>query len=343
VRFLFFLALFLFFPVVAAQGSVSVDRWQASVSYNLLKENLDFNFLLTNNMEMKVVGIELIINAKYADYIPEEERFENETFTVKSSAIDDKSKFEIIFSRPIEKGASREIFLKFSTEGLTRTTNGISTTTLSFSKPTAILEDGSKVPVQIGAGTIKVHFPVGQLPVEYEPEPWRELWQGVSGFEDHFVAIFEDVTITQQIIVKFREEPKLYDIIEADGEIEKLTNEINFRKSAGEDVVVAENYVDRAKTTLGESIDNLVQGNNEKAEVELEAARRYITIAKVSLGLESEVPSGETKEPAEKETKVIPQYLIFSGIILSIIILSIIGGIVIRLIGKEEGGERKED
>jgi hypothetical protein len=331
VRFLFFLALFLFFPVVAAQGSVSVDRWQASVSYKIPDAVVELDLSIANGFEEKVVGLKMPFSASALDLIESDEEFSKKN--VKEISISEESGLpyvKVSLIDPVDPGAKGIVRFRFKAMGLlSRTDTGYSTS-VKFGKPEAILEGGKNVELGSVGGIVRLHVPVGYIPSGYKPTPWRELWQGVSGFEDHFVAIFDGISFTQEIKAEFEIEPLLKDIINYDGEIEKLVYRVNVKEKAGENVGEISSHIDTAKSSLNSAIDDLLAGNKKDAKVKIEEAGRHISLAEASLGMQSEIQMvAPTEQPVAVSEGGLPVGVI-GLIVASIVVIAAVGGLILR-------------
>jgi hypothetical protein len=335
-------------PLVAAQetGIVALDKWQATVSLETPDEIIEFDLHILNKGDTEVLGLTIPIYASSTKYIVEEGKFASKNApTIKISQNGEFSNVNIELFQPLRKGANESLRIRLRAEGTIRASEKGYIATIKFGKPSALVE-GGKEGVEIVKGTIRVHLPVGDLPVGYEPAPWREIWQGVSGFEDHFVAIYDNTPFTQEIKITFKEEPLLREIIEADNDVEKLVYKAGLKEKKGEDTTVAQVYIDKAKIALGKAIDSLLAQDKENAETELKAAKRYINTAQATLGIKETTTTTETETkketpiPSYTELQGISKYAIFSTIFFGLVVLAFVGSYVIGTLGVE--GEEED-
>jgi len=274
------------FPGVLAQGPTYIEDYQVTASYSPeTGEELIIYFNLVNN-HGNLKGLVLTFNAESAEYIHEVRMGgkEAEEFSVDITSMDGKTVAEVLFPQVMEIGAEKEVELKFKTTGLVTKAGDTYTMRLKFDFTSGIDEKGERITIPAKPGVIKVHVPPGYLHTSYEPTPWREIWQGVSGFDSHFVIVYDTVPLTQETQVTFKESETVAKAARIDKRLRDAENQ------------VGEQQVAMAKTQLGKAIDLLISGTEEEADEELEKALVALTAPAASSGGETEPEGPQPKK-----------------------------------------------
>jgi hypothetical protein len=301
-----------------------------------------YQYLANDDENATVTGFKVTLNAESVKYVPKPpirfipigEKVEEMIPKASIRRSDGKSIISITYPESLKYDSKAKYELKFITDGLFEKTGEKYKFALQFEEPKAILKNGEEIPLKTGAGTIRIHLPVGTKPLSLEPVPWRIIWQGIGGYENHFVIVYDTFPFTEGITVGFEESHLVRKAVEVTNEIKALDSLIRTIKNQTEgedrkDVTIAERYISSAKIYQGQTTDALVSGTDEDAEAGLNRTVEYIQKTKASLG----ILSAETLEEA-----AVPGEGVLGLIILAIIAIVLVSGIFL-LISKKSSSE----
>ncbi|MEE9594807.1 MAG: hypothetical protein V3V92_05345 [Candidatus Hydrothermarchaeales archaeon] len=296
--FLIFSSLFLALPVYAeAQAQLSI--WEVSVDFvPPEEEHLQLFLEVHNKGTEKIQGIELSVAAAGLEYI------ETETLSLGEEETSDKldvatrqdggtSVATVMFPKGLEQGDSKRVLVNFNAKGLLHSQGEGYAALLKFDEPMIILENRDKVTLNMDTGSFRVHIPEGFLHTGYDPMPWREIWQGVSGFKAHFILIFDGGTpLTTAIKVSFEESRIIKRAVEIHGRMLEL-------ESAKE---LPQEQLDEANQRVTEAANYVILGNDGLAELELDKAESILTGKPVT---DIVFQSTETKGSSRRELYIL--------------------------------------
>lgn len=254
----FLLAAVLFLPLVHASEDVLISEWQVTLSPDSDQGASVEMFMKVSTQAYSVKTITISFNADSAEYLlpsilggKKEELGE-----VGVSSSGGMTTVIIDLVKPIMIGEEREIKLDFTAGGIIDT----SSVEFKLATPQAGLDEGENVDIISSPGTIRLHAPVGYLPATSDPDPWREVWQGVSGFESHFLLIYDTVPLSEGLKATFTESAVVEKASEVDSAIDDAED------------TAASTDISRAKSHFGRAVDQLISGTEEEADEELEKA-----------------------------------------------------------------------
>lgn len=261
-------------PITKAEEDAVLSRWEISADFvPPSQEHLQLYLVVKNSGAERVAGVQLSLAADSLEYVETEQlSFEGEktsnNLKVTVGQAKGKGIITVMFPRPIEKGYSQQALLDFKTKGLLRAEGDGYVTLLQFDEPQKIMENGAKSTLKAGAGSIRVHVPEGYIHTKYSPNPWREIWQGVSGFKVHYILVFNGGTpITSRISVSFKESPIVKRAVELYGRI------LETESAKG----MPQQSLDDANRRITEAATYLIYGDIGLAEIELDKAESIIT------------------------------------------------------------------
>jgi hypothetical protein len=252
----------LLLPSPALAQKSYAENFQVTASYSADEgEELVIYFNLVNNYG-KLKGLELTFDADSAEYVHEARLGgkKAEEFDVDVSSEDGKTTAAILFPEIMERGDEKEMEVKFKTRGIVTSAGDASTMRIKFGFLKGIGENDERITIPAKPGVIRIHVPAGSLHTGFEPTPWREIWQGVSGFESHFVIMYDTVPLTQETTVTFKESETVAKASRVDRQI---------REAEG---TASKQQISMAKSHLGKAIDLLISGTEKEADDELEKA-----------------------------------------------------------------------
>jgi hypothetical protein len=328
---LIFLSILIGIPSAFGQ-SVLMKTWEAEVHLNTLEGKTNeiltlYQMIENQNKNTSIIGFETEINALSAKYLPKPPirlipigGKEEKEVTPKASItpIEGGSLITVTYPEPIEYDSRAKYELKFQTEGLFEKVDDKYVVALQLTNPTAITADKERVPLDVGMGTIRIHLPVGTKPISTDPRPWRIIWQGIGGYENHFVLVYDTFPYNKKINIQLEESPIVGKAAKVGEEIRNLDFIIKSSKNqttVPREILAAEKYLFNAKIHLSRVTDNIITGDDEKVKTEMESALEFIDKTKISLGLK-QAPEAVSKKPIELNL----QELLIITIVLSIFI-----------------------
>jgi hypothetical protein len=271
--FLLSLAL-LFMPAGGVTAEVVLSAWEASVDFVPPdKEHIHLFLDVQNKGTEGISGVQLALAADELKYVEEDKlTFEGEEtskkLSVSTSQEPGKSVITVMFPRILYQGQSEQVFLNFNSKGLLRREgNGYVATVLLYD-PNVIMENGETHTMSVNTGSIRFHVPEGYVYTKYSPTPWREIWQGVSGFKAHYILVFNGgIPISNPITVSFQESKLIKRAVKLYETILDLESSQSLPK---EDIDTANGHITEAATYV-------VRGDAISAAIELDKAERILT------------------------------------------------------------------
>lgn len=263
MRFLVFLLVAtVILPSVHGSEGVSISGWQVSLSPESDQGASVEVFMKVSTDAYAVTNIVFSFNGDSVEYLPPKTLGgkKEELGDVRVSSSGGMTTVTVDLATPVVLGEEREISMDLMASGIFEMSGDSSSVDFKLETPRAVLDTGEEVDIGSSPGTIRLHAPVGYLPATSQPDPWREVWQGVSGFESHFLLIYDTVPLNQGVKATFTKS----------GVVEKAS-EVDSAIDDAEDMATDE-QVSRAKTHLGRAIDLLISGTSDEADEELEKA-----------------------------------------------------------------------
>jgi len=265
---------FLLASLVDAEATGQLSIWEVSVDFvPPAEEHLQLFLDINNPGTETITGIELSVVADELEYIETEALSLGDDAT--SNKLDvtikqeqGKSIASVMFPAGLEQGQSKRIILDFNSQGLLRKQGEGYTTTLNFDEPMIILQNGEKVAMNVDTGSFRVNIPNGFVYTAFEPTPWREIWQGVSGYGAHFVLIFDGGTsLTTTISASFKESQIIQRAVGIHERILAMESE----------QTLPQEQLDKANRRVTGAANQVILGDPALAEIELDKAEAILT------------------------------------------------------------------
>jgi hypothetical protein len=256
----FLLTAALFLPLAHASEDVLISEWQVTLGPDSDQGASVEMYMKVSTQAYSIETIIISFNADSAEYLPPSilggKKEELGDVGVASSGGMTTATIDMV--KPIMIGEEREIKLDFTAGGIFEA----SSADFKLGTPRAGLDTGEEVDIITNPGTIRLHAPAGYLPGTSVPDFWRDVWQGVSGFNSHFLLIYDTVPFDEGVKATFIKSAVVEKASEVDNAIEEA-----------EDTATDE-QISRARTHLGNALDILrsKEGTEEEADAELEKA-----------------------------------------------------------------------
>lgn len=319
-------------PVVGADAEARLSTWEVSVDFVPPEQaHLQLFLDIRNTGAEGVSGVQLGLAADGLEYIETEKlTFDDEetsdSLEVTTEQEQGKSLITLMFPRAIEQGQSEQILLDFNAKGLLNKEGDGYVAAIHFDAPKMIRENGDKVTLNANSGSFRIHVPEAFVYTNYNPIPWREIWQGVSGFRAHFILIFNGGTpLTTPITVSFKESQMIKRATELYGRILDL--------EAAQDM--PQEKLDEANRRITEGANYVIFGEEGLAKIELDKAESILTGEPIEDIISRTTGPTEAEEPFSKEI-----YMIGIGFIVLVLVILIFGK---KIISALTGGKKDDE
>ena len=329
---LFSMLILTLFAGVEAQGLLS--SWEVSVDFvPPEQEHLEIFLNIKNTGTEDISGLQIGVAADSLEYIEGEKLSfgddEDEKLEVTVEQDQGTSIVTVIFPRNIEAGQNRQLLLAFDSAGVLQKKGSEYEARVQLREPKLILENGNKVTPEFDTGSFRVHTPEGFIYTKHSPTPWRKLWQGVSGFNAHFVLIFNGGTpMTETISVSFRESELIKRAVELYKDVKD--QERNKARSQEE--------LDEANRHITNGANQMITGNQGLAKTELDEAESILTGKPLEEVISEDVKVTENGDKPTS-TAINPIYFIGLAVVVLILVLLVFGK---NLISVLKGGKKDE-
>jgi hypothetical protein len=321
------LLILLLTPVAGADAGGVLSIWEISVDFvPPQQEHLQIFVDVKNTGTEGISGLELALAADSAEYIESEAlTFDDEEDSKKMEVVtgqdNGKSVITVTFPRTLEPGQSEQAFLDFNTKGLLNKEGDEYTTTIQFEEPMMILENGDKVSLDVDTGSFRVHTPEGFVYTKFNPVPWREIWQGVSGFNAHFILIFNGGTsITTSISASFKESAQIKRAVE----LYKTIKEQEAAKTRPQE------DLEEANRRITDGANYMIFGTEAQAKIELDKAESILTGKSIEEVISKNIEPVDVEDTPETEDI---KYIIGAAVALFLIIVIFGRKIILVLTG----------
>jgi len=329
------IAIVLLTSVGSVQAAGSVSSWEVSVDFvPPAEEHIQLFLNMKNTGTEDIAGLEISLAAESLEYLEEEKlSFDDEgdaaVLQVEVQQSGGISTITITLPSQLEPGQSERLLINFNSKGLLQKEGSEYKATVQFSSPTFIMADGSSVSADFDSGSFRVHTPEGFLYTKHDPVPWRMIWQGVSGFNAHFILIFNGGTpIDQKISASFRESDTLKRAVE-------LYKELKAAEKSGSQ---SDDALDIANQHITNGANYVVTGNEGLAKIELDEAESYLT----GRPLEDIISDDLNIDTSSIETgpAINPLYVL-GGLVLALIVVLVVFGR--NIVSVLKGGKKDEE
>jgi hypothetical protein len=320
-------------PAASAEVMGDLSTWEISVDY---KPPSDAHFTIFFNLKSTgtdpLAGVQFSLAAQGVEYIESEQLSfgdddESNKLQVSTAQEQDRSIITILFPTPIASGKSEQQLLEFSAQGLLKRDGSSYGTMISFEDPELVLGNGDTAPMNVNSGSFRVHTPEGFTYSDTDPLPWREIWQGVSGFNAHFIQIFNGGThITTPITVTFKPSATISRAVE----LYK-----NMKDQEANDARPQED-LDQANRHITAGANYVIFNNPNLASIELDKAEALLTGKPVEEIISENI---ETIDDTESDSGVNVIYFIGGAFVLLLLIIVIFGK---NIISSFLGGKKDE-
>lgn len=318
--------------VSAVEGQIS--SWEISVDLTPpADEHLEIFFNIENKGTENIKGVELSFVAESAQYVETEKlsfdgASDDEKTVVEVTSSGEKITTKTILPTPILPGETQNFILDFETKGLFKETGNGYTASLRFDEPRVILSNDQIQPTTVGTGSIRVHAPEGYIYTTFEPDPWRQIWQGVSGFNAHFILIFNGGTrISQPITVSFRDDPI----------IERAVGLYKALKAQEKAQTRSPDEINEANRLITDGANFITLNKPDAAKNELDKAEAILTGKTIEEVIEKDI--GEVEAP-KSETPVTVLYFIIGAVIALLLLLIFFGKNILSAL---KGGKKEDE
>jgi hypothetical protein len=282
---------FLLFPILLAslsapvggQGGVQLTQWQVAVDFSPPEETLLVYETVINQGGTPIQGLRIGILAESLQPM-EEDRLggkEEEPMDILVSRKGEASLATIRFPQLLEAEEQIDLRIRFRSQGILAPLEGGGyRARLRLTSPRALAADGRELPVSVTPGTFRIDVPVGHLLTRSDPTPWRVLWQGIGGRENHFVVLYDTHPYEGEVEVSFRESAVVRRVL-------KVEEEIRRRREA-----LSDERAKKVQRTFDEAVAQLISGSEKEAEQTLDQAMALL-----------EVEAGRGRPPEEAGEK----------------------------------------
>jgi hypothetical protein len=327
-------AILLLTSTVSAEAGGKLSSWEISVDFVPPDfEHLRIFLNIKNTGTEDISGFQLNLAADSLEYNEEEKLSfgddeDSKTLEVTVEQEQGTSTITAILPRSIEPGQSEQVLLDFNSQGLLHKQGSEYEALINFKESKIILENGNKITPEFATGSFRIHTPEGFMYTKHSPDPWRMIWQGVSGFNAHFVLIFNGGTpLTQPISVTFRESAIIKRAVELYKEV----------KDQGLNDERPEEELDEANRHITNGANYVLTGNAGLAKIELDEAESILS------GKSLEQVISEDFKPSDDEDQskapINPAYVLGAAILALIIVLVLFGKNIVSVL---KGGKTDE-
>jgi hypothetical protein len=327
------LLLTILMPAASAEVMADLSTWEISVDYTPPSDaHLSIFFNIKNTGTDPVAGVQFSLAAQGVEYIESEllsfgDDDESNKLQVSTSQEQDQSIITILLPTSIAPGKSVQHLLEFSAKGLLKREGSSYITMIRFEEPKLVLENGDTAPMNVNTGSFRIHTPEGFTYADTDPVPWREIWQGVSGFNAHFIQIFNGGTqITIPITVTFKPSATISRAVE----LYK-----NMKEQEVKDTRPRED-LDQANHHITAGANYVIFNNPTLASIELDKAEAILTGKSVEEVIAQNI---ETIDDTGSDTGVNVIYFIGGAFVLLLLIIVFFGK---NIISSFLGGNKDE-
>ena len=330
------IAIVLLTSAVGVQAAGRVSSWEVSVDFVPPdQEHIQIFLNMKNTGTEDITGLEISLDADSLEYLEEEKlSFDDEgdsaTLQVAVQQDGGKSTITIKLPSPLEPAQSERLLLNFNSQGLLKKEGSQYRATVQFTSPKFIMAGGNAAPADFDFGSFRVHTPEGFIYTKHDPAPWRMIWQGVSGFNAHFVLIFNGGTpIDQKITASFRESATIKRAVE-------LYKDLKVQERSG---ARSKDDLDNANHHITNGANYVVTGNEGLAGIELDEAESYLSGRPLEEIISDEFNIDEG-DGVETNQSINPGYVLGALVLALFLVLLVFGKNIVSVL---KGGKKDEE
>ena len=316
---------------VEASTSGLLSPWEISVDFiPPSEENLQIFLNVKNTGTEDISGLQISLIADNVEYVESEKLSFDDKEAIEKLGVtvsQDQGRGVISVKLPgaLKPAESKQLFINFKTKGLLKKEGAGYTARIRFDEPKLILPNGNTVPLNMETGSFRIHTPEGFVYNSSNPTPWREIWQGVSGFNAHFIQIFNGGTpITQDIAVSFRESETIRRAVELYKNLK--AQEANKTRP--------KEQLDEANHRITNGANYVILGKGDLAKIELDTAESILTGKPLEDIISKSIKPMETGGTTGNGT-----YVIAVGLIALVLLIVVFGK---KITAVFKGGEKDE-
>ncbi len=182
--------------------------------------------------------------------------------------------------------------------------------------------------MEIESGSFRIHTPEGFVYTNFNPTPWREIWQGVSGFNAHFILIFDGgIPITKLITVTFKESSEIKRAVE-------LYKDLKAQEKAK---TRSQEELNEANRRITDGANYVILGKIDLSRAELDKAESILTGKTVEEIISEKIEDTQPDVGAAPPVSAI--YVIGAAVVILVLILLLFGKNILSL---AKGGKKDE-